>query len=162
MIKIKKENKMDPKVLKELKKSINNKDNMKPIIELSKKVMPLYMFLGSMAFETSLGDTPIDFMATILHNKETQKLDIRGRIRFQDTGRKTSIKGLDNLTSNNLNFEIAKKSIKNLYEKQLELIPLKELEPPFELSFDLNESMDSILEKMNKSNKFNIGTIPIK
>ena len=159
MIKIKEENKMNSENLKEFKE---NKDNMKPIIELSEKVMPLYMFLGTMAFETPFGDTPIDFMATILHNKETQKLEIRGRIRFQDTGRKTSIKGPDNLTSDNLDFEIAKKSIKNLYEKQLELIPLKEITPPFELSFDLNESMDSIIEKMNNSNKFNIGTIPIK
>ena len=159
MIKIKKENKMDPKDLKELKE---NKDNMKPIIELSEKVMPLYMFLGSMAFETSLGDTPIDLMVTILHNKETQKLEIRGRLRFQDTGRKISMEGQNNLNSDNIGFEIAKKAIKNLYEKQLELIPLKELESPFELSFDLNESIDSIVEKMNKSNKFNIGTIPIK
>jgi hypothetical protein len=160
MINVNENNKMNPEDLKEFKE---NKDNMKPIIELDeKKIMPLYMFLGNMIFETPIGDATIDFMASILHNKETQKLEIRGRLRFQDTGRKVIINGPTNLNPDNFNYEIAKKEIKRIYEKQLALIPLKESEPPFELSFDLNESIDSIIEKMNNSNKFNIGTIPLK
>lgn len=144
---------MNPKMLKNFHPE---NPETKPIIEIDeKRIMPLYMFIGTVEFILQ-GSSIGNLMITILHQKKTNTLEIRGRMRYEDTGRKTEFKIPGEYKLENL--EIAKKEIKNFYEKMLIDLALIETEPIFELEFKVNEKIDDLIQKINDSNKFNIGT----
>jgi len=149
------ENKMNPERLK----NITNNPT-KPVIEMNpEKIMPLHMFIGILEFipikNITQYKTIINLMATILHNKKTNKLEIRGRIRYEDTERKTVFNIPKEFKLTELNK--AKKEIKTFYTDMINNKMFKEVEPKFEIDFKINDDIDSIIKKLNDSNKFNIG-----
>lgn len=158
---ISEDNRMDPKTMEGFLKN-KDKNKWKPIIEMDEKmVMPLHMFIGTIGLETILGEATMDLMCTVLHLKKTGELEIRGRMRYQSSGNKDVFTLPKTFKLEEL--EMAKKEIKNLYAGIFFKEPrFEEKEPPFELNFKVNEGIDGIIEKMNKSNKFNIGIAPKK
>ncbi len=158
---ISEDNRMDPKAMEGFLKN-KDKNEGKPIIEMDEeRVMPLYMFIGTIGLKTTFGEATMDLMCTVIHLKKTGELEIRGRMRYQDTGNKDVFTIPKTFKLEDL--EKAKKEIKNLYAGIFFKEPrFEEKEPPFELNFKVNEDIDGIIEKMNKSNKFNIGIAPKK
>jgi hypothetical protein len=150
-IKISEENKMDPEKMKDF---ISQKGIPKPIIEFNeKKAMPLYIFIANLIF---LSATNINIMATIMHIKKTNKLEIRGRIRYETTGIKTEFTGKKTYKPEEI--DKAKEFIKKFYKDMLNDLPLvREIKQPTEINFEINEELNKILQKMNDSNEFNIG-----
>lgn len=153
-LKISKENKMNKEDLKQFT------GKNKPIIEMIPgKTMPLYLFIADT--ECSWANNKIiNIMITIIHHIKTDKLELRGRVRFEDTGNKIILGGKKQFEATNL-IE-AKAEIMKLYNDMVDQMNLKELRRPFELEFMINESSESIIQKMNNSNMFNIGTIAKK
>lgn len=131
----------------------------KPIIEMDEaRVMPLYMLGADLKMEIPpLGDAAMNLMITISHLKENNKLEIRGRMRFEDTGRKTIFGAKKEFTLNE--FQAAKDHVGELYKTMVDEMFLKEHTPKWELQFAINESSDNIMKKINESNHFNITTI---
>ena len=161
--KISPKNKMDPDQVKKFTKNLG-KEKSKPVIEIIEdKIMPLYIFGSNLEFQytESKNKQNIHFMGTILHQKKTNKLEIRSRLRLEDTGDKKELPALlDKFTINDLHK--AKNMLKKIY-KQVKtgtpFIKIKELKKPFELNFKVNETADNVIQKMNDSNQFNIGII---
>lgn len=130
----------------------------KPIIEMSEKTMPVFMLGADLIMEIPpLGKAPMNLMITISHIKEGDKLDIRGRMRFEDTGRKTIFGAKKEYKASQL--REAKQMVKDIYREMLNGMPLREQSPKWELNFDIGEDMDSILKKMKESDHFNITSI---
>ena len=155
-LKISPENEMSKEDTEDMMKNLG-----KPIIEMEeKKIMPLYMFIGTLEFMTQIGGSIMNFMASVMHNKKEKCLEIRGRMRYEDTGRKTVFNFPETFQINEL--PKAKEKIKDMYQTMLKQMPIIQKEPIFELEFRINESSDSIIQKMNDSNKFNIGISKIK
>ena len=49
----------------------------------------------------------------------------------------------------------------DMYERFERQMPgIKLIKTPFQLSFEINEDIDSIIKKMNDSNEFDIGIMP--
>jgi hypothetical protein len=156
-MKISPQNQMDPKRTKEFKKNLKE-NKIKPIIEIVEgKIQPLYMFIGIVKFlNTAIGN----LLITISHNIKTNNLTIKGRMRYETTGRKTIFEIPKTFKLQDLN--IAKQEIKDFYTKMLKEIPeTKELKPPEEIEFAPKEKFENIIEKINSSNLFDISS-PIK
>lgn len=157
LLKISPQNQMDPKKIEQFKKGMEQSmsESNKPVIEMEEgKTMPLFMLIGqNRMFETAV----INIMASIIHHIKTDKLEIRGRIRFDATGNKTMFRINKEFDLKEL--EDAKAEVRSFYKLAVEDLKLEELEPVFELEFDVNESMDSIMKKINDSDKFSIGTV---
>ena len=149
---ISEENKMDPEKMKEMEENLG-----KPIIEMEEdRIMPVYMLMGELVFKTKIGESGMSYMVTISHNKKDGLLETRGRMRYEDTGNKTVFEAKEKYKV--IELEKAKDEVRKMYKDMLKDIPsFKEREPYFELEFNINESTDSIVKKMNDSNRFNIG-----
>lgn len=76
-------------------------------------------------------------------------------MRYEDTGRKTTFEFKDQFTLKEI--EKAKAKIREMFAEMLKGTPFTKAKDPFELSFEVDEDMDSIIKKMNDSNQFNIG-----
>ena len=156
---ISEENKMDPEMTSKFK---NYKGQPKPVIEMiEKEIMPLHIFVGP--FVSNLdesSDENLNLMLTILHIKKNDTLQIRGRMRYDSTGRKTiftlpMVYNLDQI-------EEAKEVILDFYqgiERELPFTPTKE---PDMIDFEVNQTAKSVIRKLNSSNLFDIGTIEKK
>lgn len=135
------------------------KDNFgsEPIIEMSDTKNLLYMALRNMTFG---GTAHVDYMASLIYDTEKKTIQMRGRMRYEDTGRKT----IFNTKAEPYSLKTYNKKkalIKEFTELLLKDVPLfKPSEDLFELEFSIGEDTDSIIQKMNNSNRFNIGTIP--
>ena len=156
--KISRQNKMDKD-----KAEMFSKSTEKPVIEMDeKKIMPLYITGANLKVETPFNKQNVHFMATILHHKKTNKLEIRSRMRIDDTGDKQELPAIkDKFTIKEIDKakqEIQKK-YKQLLEEQPPFIMIKELKKPFELSFKINETADNVIQQMNDSNQFDIGIV---
>jgi len=149
-LKIKKENKMD---IETYESFIDNKLGNKAIIEIrEEELMPLYIFIANLEFMK----TPTDFMVSIIHKVKTNELEIRGRMRYEVTQRKTVFTIPKKFKLNEL--KEAKKEIKDLYKAMIKETPFRPVKKTFELNFKVGETAENIIQIMEKSNKFNIGT----
>ena len=128
--------------------------NIKPIISLEPdKTMPLFIYGITGNFE---GET-MDFMASIIHLIPTNEIEIRGRLRNQMNGNKTKFleAHTEKYTVPNLN--LLKGYIAQTTQNLIDKLGVQPYNPHWEVEFDPKESLDSIIQKMNDSNQFNIG-----
>ena len=130
----------------------------KPIIEMSETKNLLYMGLRNMTFtETS----HVDFMASLIYDTKEKTIEMRGRMRYEETGRKTVFSDKKAEPYSLETYNEKKKLIRSFTELLINDIPLfKPMEDLFEIEFTIGEDTDSITQKMNDSNRFNIGIIP--
>lgn len=150
--KIKPENTIKPEELAEF----DVKENA-PIVEIEEgRVMPLYIFIGMVA-SPIMKNTIVNVMATALHFKKNDTITVRGRLRFESTGKKTVFEMKEKWPLADIHQ--AKWKIKEFYESMVRKMFLTEIEPSFEIDFKIGESMEEVIEKMNQSDKFNIGNI---
>lgn len=133
-------------------KKINN--NIEPVIKMIEgESMPLYIFIGATKCP-ALGNTEMNFMATIIHEIKENSIKVKGRMRYEATGKKTIFEIKEPFKLKDL-LE-AKRKIQEMYNTICEKIGLIEIIRPKEIEFMQNETNDQIIEKMNKSNLFNI------
>ena len=161
-MKIKPENQMNPEMLKDFLSPKNTLQ--KPVIEINPDtIMPLHLFIADFEFHTTNGTTltteTLNLLLTILHHKKTNTLEIRGRMRYEETQRKTifSLKTIYTLTE----LLKAKTDITAFYQTLQQDLPFIPTHQPFTLDFEINEDMETTLEKINQSDYSNIGTAPI-
>lgn len=129
-----------------------------PIIEMSETKNLLYMGLRNLTFADS---SAADFMASIIYNTEKKTIEMRGRMRFEDTGNKTGFQDKKPIPYSIDNYNKLKTRIQTFTRLLIKDIPLfQPTEDLFELEFSIGEDIDSITQKMNDSNRFNIGKIP--
>ena len=138
----------------------DSKNKIQPVVEMIEgKTMPVYIFGGPLVFKSELGDSDLDIMLTLLHHIKDKKLELRGRMRYKATGRKT-------LFSNPKMFSIkeyedARQTARNMYLKLIKDSPLKPLETAWELEIPIKATANDAIKLMEESNHFNIG-IPSK
>lgn len=132
-----------------------NLENMaRPVVEMEEsRVMPLFIFIGNLK-APKIGDTKMNYMCTASHLKKTDEIEIRGRMRYEATGRKTVFSFKEKFRLNELN--LAKEKIRKAYEAMRTGMWLIETTPTYELNFEVNESLDSIIKKINNSDQFNV------
>jgi hypothetical protein len=132
------------------------RNKMHPVIEIIEdQTMPLYIFGKPLVFKSTFGNANLDIMLTILHHIKDNKLELRGRIRYESTGRKT-------IFSNPKMFEIyeyenAKKELENMYLELIENSPFKPAGPAWALEIPIKATANDVIELLEESNHFNIG-----
>lgn len=137
-----------------------NSENMQPVIEMIEgKTSPVYIFGGPLVFKSTLGNSSMDIMITVLHHIKDKKLELRGRMRYQDNGRKTvfSFPKMFDVKE----YEDARQVARNMYLKLIKESMFKPREVPWELEIPKNASTNEVIRLMDESNHFNIG-IPEK
>jgi hypothetical protein len=153
-------NRMDPNnpIMKATKKELKTEE-FKPIIEMSDENQIIYMAVQNLVF---MNTSHTNFMASIIHHKKAKTIEMRGRMRFEDTGRKTvfSTKDEDIKPYTRANYQKMKWMIKDMPTMLVKETPFKPVEPIYELEFAINEDIDSIIKKLNDSNQFDIGVLP--
>lgn len=151
------QNRMDPERIKEILKNKDDKDDKeaKPVIEIIEgKLMPLFIRALNMQ---CLGQI-MNFMMVILYNKEKNKIEIRGRMRYEESGNKTILGGMEE-TYTEENYKTAQKFLRKKMDTLVNPeMPFELLEPAQEVTFGINDTGDEIIKKINDSNMFNIGT----
>ncbi len=153
-LKISPENKMDPEMLKEID------PESRGIIQIEEgRIAPLYIFIANIR-APKMGNTKINYMMTASHLKKTNEIEIKGRLRYEATGRKTVFSLKENFKLNEL--DKAKGKIKEMYTVLRNKMWLIEISPAVEINFGANESIDSIIKKMDESGEFDIGITPKK
>ncbi|MFH0767809.1 MAG: hypothetical protein V1920_06920, partial [Bacillota bacterium] len=95
-------------------------------------------------------------------NKKTKTIEMRGRMRFDDTGNKTifgskeeGIKPYSRANYQKMKWMI--KDMPTMLVKETAFSPLNDI---YELEFAIDESENSIIKKLNNSNHFDIGVLP--
>lgn len=137
-----------------------NSENTQPVIEMVEgKKIPVYIFGGPLVMRSPLGDAHMDIMITVMHHIKEKKLELRGRIRYKDTGRKTVFSFPKTFDAKQ--YEDARQEARNMYLKLIKDSPFKPLEVPWELEIPKNASVKEVIRLMDESNHFNIG-IPEK
>lgn len=151
------ENRMRPEDMEGI-----NKDNVQPVMKMDPgNEMPVFMFIADVGMEfPPLGLAKMNFMMCAQHMIKTNRIEVRGRMRFEDTGRKTHIEMKHDFKFSDL--EKAKQEIRDMYAKMTTEMGLVEDHKPWEMTFEVNEDMDSVMKKLNDSGHFNIGIIPVK
>lgn len=136
-----------------------------PIFEIKEKEsMPLYMAFGGIEVIEPLPLGFMDVMITIQHKIKTNEIEVKGRIRYEKTGRKTILPEYKMpYTKENL-----KNTIENMndfidnFQKGLEtdLPGLKTIitKKKTELNFKEGATEEEIIKIMTDSNEFNITT----
>jgi len=161
-IKISPQNKMSKEQMKrfsplmEKKQKTDKGDSMISIQE--GKYSMLFIYGVPLQFQ---GTSNVHFMASIQHRIKENKIRLMGRMRFEDTQRKTTFRG-KTLDCTKENIEKLKEEIRKMATIMEIELPYKAAKPHFELEFKVGESIESIMQKMNDSNEFNIGQVPIK
>lgn len=132
-----------------------------PVVEMHEgKMMPLYVFGGFLVIRSKLGDANLDIMISLIHHIKEDKIELRGRIRYEATGRKTVFKHPEMFSLKD--YEDAKQEVRNMYLKLIKETPIKPLTTAWELEFPIGETTENIIQKMEQSNHFNIGIAPTK
>jgi len=138
-----------------------NLEKTKPVVEMiENEVYPRYIFGGHLVVKSQLGESKADIMITVSHNIKKKNLEIRGRMRYAETGRKTVFAFPDKFKETE--YEDARQTAKNMYLKLMRESAFKPLEVPWELEIPANSSVEEIVKLMESSNHFNIGMIPQK
>ena len=131
----------------------------KAVISITETETPLFITGAPYDF----AGNAFHLMATIIHNNKTNTIEIRSRLRNETTGRKNenTNRGTQSYTPENL--EIMKTEILSMYTDLVKDMPYLQLQKtPFQISFEIGEDVDSIIQKMNDSNEFDIGITPNK
>ena len=138
---------------------INSKDIEKAAIVTMKAgvAMPLFMF-GTEA--TLMGKT-INILITITNYIKEKRIEMKGRLRFEDTGRKTIFIMPGNFSNSTEDIKKAKQKVRDLIEEMKTSLPNFNAETPWEINLNKEETMESLIKKLNDSNRFDIGTQPI-
>lgn len=132
-----------------------------PIVRMEEGVvMPLYIMIGVVELKTPIGGSIMNLMGVASYLREKDEIEVRGRMRFEATGRKTAFQMNRRFKPEEL-IE-AQWAIKDMYTKMVKDMGLIEKEPIFELNFGKNDTTEEIIEKMNQSDKFNIGSFEKK
>lgn len=147
-------NRMDAKELKDFEAG---KDH--PIIEMSDKKNLLYMALQNLSF---MDTEDFDFMASIIYDVDNKTIEMRGRLRFETSGNKQIFSDPKPIRYNARNYQRKKEQIKSFSTDIVDRKIFKAKEPLFEMEFAIGEDINSLTNKMNLSNRFNIGSIPKK
>ena len=134
--------------------STNSENTVRPIVEMEEnRIMPLYLFIGNLK-APKIGNSKMNYMCTASHLKETSEIEVRGRMRYEATGRKTVFSMKEKFKLREL--DLVKEKIKKAYQAMRTGMWLVETTPIFELNFEVNEHMDSIMKKINDSDQFNV------
>lgn len=124
-----------------------------------KRIMPMFMFISDVQLNLpGFGAAEMNLMFCVSHIKKTNRLEARGRMRYEDTGRKTSFGLKQDFALSEL--EEAKTKVREMYKTMREEMHLFQSHEPWELNFEVDESIDSVISKLNASNHFNIGVVP--
>jgi len=124
------------------------------VLNMIEKVeMPLYIY----GIPCSFMGLECHFMAAIQHFIKENIIEIRGRLRFESSGNKTSVTGKNKMQYSKENLETMKQEIKDIVRRMGTIMPFITTKTPFELNFEVDESIESIMKKMNNSNQFDIG-----
>ena len=138
-----------------------SKKSSAPVVEMHDgKVMPVYMFGGALVIRSKLGNANMDIMMTLMHHVESDKIELRGRIRYETTGRKTVFNRPEMFDLKD--YEDARQEVRNMYLQLIKETPIKPLATAWELEFKIGETTENIIKKMEASNHFNIGIVPTK
>ena len=156
---ISEENKMDPRMISQFK---NYKGNPKPVIEMiEKEIMPLNIFIAKFISNLKKSkNIDLNLMLTILHLKKENKLEIRGRMRYEDTGRKTIFTLPKSFKLEEL--DKAKAIVLEFYTGMIKELPFIPVGEPYQINFEVNETINKVIKKLNNSNQFDFGTIDKK
>ncbi len=139
----------------------DSKDKGKPVVEMEEgRVMPVYIFGGPLVLKSSMGDCHLDLMLVLSHHKKERKLELRGRMRYADTGRKTvfSIPRMFDIKE----YDEARQQARDMYLKLIKETPMKPSETAWELEIPIGTNTDDTIILMEESNHFNIGIAPKK
>ena len=129
-----------------------------PIIEMTETKNLLYIGLRNLTFAET---AHVDFMASLIYDTKAKTIEMRGRMRFEDTGNKTIFSDKKAEPYSLEKYNEKKKQIQSFTELLIKNVELfKPMEDLFEMEFSIGEDTDSITQKMNDSNRFNIGVIP--
>lgn len=154
-LKISPQNRMSKEYIKSLNLNKPKKEEKSVISLIEKKQSILFLYGVPLTFL----DKNIHFMATIQHNIKKNTINIAGRLRFEETKNKTMMMGKKALKCTPENITALKEEIRNIHIKLERDLPFKSVKAHFELNFKIGESVDSIVQKMNDSNEFDIGQI---
>jgi len=130
--------------------------NTQPVVEMiENKVQPVYIFGGPLVMHSKLGDANMDIMITLSHHIKEKKLELRGRIRYTSTGRKTvfSFPKMFDVKE----YEDARQAARNMYLKLIKESPFKPSETAWELEIPFGSNVNDTIKLMDESNHFNIG-----
>jgi len=153
------QNKMNEKEAKKYVESYENEESS-PVFKLKEGIeMPLYIFGTNFSFMKTI---ETNLMIIIQHHIKENQIEIKGRIRYESTGNKTYFGREKKEKYTERNLELFKKEIKQMAEKIESDLPFKQTRKPFEINFNVNEPIESIMKKLNDSNEFNIGTVDKK
>ena len=147
------ENKMSPE-----KMGLLDKEMGKPIIEMKEgETMPIFIAISEMKF---LNQYDVNLMISIIYNYADKTIEMRGRIRYDATGNKVVLTGKEIKPFTVEDYTQMREDIRQTQSAMLKKDVMELLDKPTELMFDIDESTESIMKKMNDSNKFDIGVQP--
>jgi hypothetical protein len=139
----------------------NSENTVRPVVEMIEgKTVPAYIFGGPLVFKSALGDSYLDIMLTLLHHIKEKKLELRGRMRYKNTGRKTVFSNPKMFDAKD--YEDARQEARNMYLKLIKESAFKPSEVPWELEIPFGSSAKKAIRLMDESNHFNIGMVPQK
>lgn len=132
------------------------------IVEITEDVQPLWLFTGAFLAKPIFGAMSVsegmnDLMVSILYDKKTKKVEVRGRTRFFG-GRKSEITPhpMNGTAYDPLRVDMTKASVRELFKY---IGKYATLEKPQELSFPIGASNVEVIQAMNDSNLFDIGVV---
>src|SRR3989344_2617913 len=137
----------------------NLKDASHPVVEMEEgRVMPVYIFGGPLVLRSSMGNCNLDLMLVLSHHIKERKLELRGRMRYADTGRKTvfSIPQMFGVKD----YDDARQQARDMYLKLIRETPMKPSETAWELEIPIGTNTDDTIQLMDESDHFNIGIAP--
>lgn len=128
----------------------------KPIVEFGDNYDLLYIFSQPLEF-MGVGT---HLMCSIVYDKKTKQIEMRGRMRFESTGRKTCFQSKPQRYSP-LSYKKLKTKASSMSSILMkDITAFVAVKPPVELEFALGEDVEAIIKKMNDSGEFNIGVAP--
>lgn len=133
-----------------------NPDDSKAVIELSDTKEVLYIASQYMRFMTE----SLDLMASIIYDKEAKTIEMRGRIRYETTGNKTIFS--DKKPTAYTQKALSKMKAKiNAFIENLPIV-IEPIGDRIELQFAIGSDIDTFIQKLNDSGRFNIGMQKVK
>lgn len=126
--------------------------NAKPVIEIRKgEVQPLAIYSADMEFMS----VPVNVMMSIILNVKSNAIEMRGRLRFDWSGKKTTFGSREPKDYTPENYKKMLDSITN-FNAFAETQPTK-INKTGLIEFNADDDMDTLIAKMNRSNMFDIG-----
>ena len=137
------------------------KETGTPVVEMEEgRVMPVYIFGAPLVLKSSMGEGHLDLMLVLSHHIKEKKLELKGRMRYADTGRKTvfSIPQMFDVKD----YDDARQQARDMYLKLIKETPMKPSETAWELEIPIGTNTEDTMQLMDESDHFNIGIAPKK